>query len=105
MRFSIVLWFIRHNHMAMSMCLSVSYIPYDTSSRGETGDIITFTHFEEGGLLSEKQNLLAETRDDTESGNELDDNSTMPPLIGENEMDVISSGNESDAEPMSTYMF
>ena len=32
---------------------AMSYIPYATSSRGETGDIITFAQFEEGGLLSE----------------------------------------------------
>ena len=36
--------------------------------------------------------------------NESYDNSTMPPLISEEEMDAISLGDESDAEPMSTYM-
>ena len=56
----------------MSRC--ISYIPYATSLREQTGDIITFTHFEEGGLLSE-------TRDDAESGGESNDNSNIPPLI------------------------
>ena len=46
---------------AMYMQPDVSYIPYATSSKEQTGGIITFAHFEEGGLLSE-------TRNDTESG-------------------------------------
>ena len=37
-----------------------------------------FSQFEERDLLSENQNLLAETRDYTESDNEYDDDSTMP---------------------------
>ena len=56
----------------------MSYTPYATSSRGETGDIITFTQFEEGNLLSDTQNLLSETCDDIESGNESDENLTIP---------------------------
>ena len=50
---------------------SMPYITYATSSRGDIGDIITFAQFEEGGVLYE-------TRDDTESGNESDDDSTIP---------------------------
>ena len=88
----------------MAMRLGVSYISYTTYSRGKTGDIITFTPFEEGGLLSETHNLLSETCDDTESGNESGDNSTLPPLISEEEMDVMSSGNGSDTKLMSTEM-
>ena len=61
------------------MLPAVSYTPYATSSRGKTGNIITVSQFEEGGLLSETQNLLSENRDDTENSNESDDNSTMPP--------------------------
>ena len=34
----------------------VSYIPYATSSHEQTGDIITFAHFEEGGLVENKCN-------------------------------------------------
>ena len=50
----------------MAIRLVVLYITYATSSRGKTCDIITLAQFEEGGLLSE-------TRDNTESGNEYDD--------------------------------
>ena len=53
---------------------AMSYTPYTTSLRDQTGYIITFTYFEEG-------NLLYETRDYTESGDESDDDSTMPPLL------------------------
>ena len=51
----------------MAMPPAVIYTPYATSSREKTGDIITFTHFEEGYLLSEN-------RDDAESGDKSDDN-------------------------------
>ena len=81
----------------MAMRPAVLYIPYATSSRGGTGYIIMFLQFEEGDSLSE-------IRNDTESSNKSDDNSTLAPLINEEEMDVISSGNESGAEPVSTYM-
>ena len=47
--------------------MSVTYKPYATSSREQTGDIITFTQFEEG-------NLSSETRNDAESGAKSDDN-------------------------------
>ena len=62
---------------------AVSYTPFATSSREQTGVIIMFKYFEEGVLWSETQNLLAETRDNTESGNKYDDDSTIPPLISE----------------------
>ena len=68
---------------AMYMQPAVSCITYDTYSREKTSNIITFTQFEEGNLLSETQNLLSETCDDAESGNESDDDSTIPPLISE----------------------
>ena len=74
----------------MTMRPAVSYIPYATSSKEHTGNITTFAKFEEGDLLSEN-------RDDTESGNEYDDDSTLAPLFDEEAMDAISSGNESDA--------
>ena len=82
---------------AMAMQLDVSCIPFATSSRGQTVNIIIFAHVEEGGLLYE-------TCDDTESSNKYDDNSTLPPLISEEEMGAMSSGNEYYAEPMSTNM-
>ena len=84
--FSSALAYMSHPYSeAMDIQPSVSYIPYATSSRGENGDIITFTQFEE-------RNLLSETCDDTESGNKYDDNSTLAPLISDEEMNVISSG-------------
>ena len=38
---------------ALDMRPSVSYTPYDTSLKEQTGNIIKFTEFEEGNLLSE----------------------------------------------------
>ena len=75
----------------------VSYIPYATYSKKKTGNIIMFAQFQEG-------NLLSETRNNTEISNEYYDNSTLPPLISEEEMDTMSSCNEYDAKPMSTDM-
>ena len=46
---------------------SVTYTPCATYLRGETGDVITFEQFEE-------VNLLSETHNDAESGDESDDN-------------------------------
>ena len=73
----------------MAVCPSMMYTPCATSSREQTGDIITFVHFDEGGLLSE-------TRNDEESGDKSDDGSTMLPLLSEEEMYAIDYGNESD---------
>ena len=56
---------------------------YATSSREQTGDIITLEQFEEGNLLSESYNVWSETCDNTEISNKSDYNSTMPPLISE----------------------
>ena len=74
-----------------------SYIPYATYLREKTDDIITFSQFEE-------ENLLSETFNHTESGNKYDDNSTLSPLTSEEEMDVMSPGNGSYFETMSTDM-
>ena len=63
-----------------------------------------FTQFEEGRLSSETHNLLSETQDDTESGDKSYDNSALAQLSSEEEMDAMSSGDESDDEPMSTEM-
>ena len=38
---------------AMAIILIISYIPYAASSKEKTGNITTFTQFEEGNLLSE----------------------------------------------------
>ena len=65
--------------------------------REKNGGIITFTQFEEGDLLSE-------TREDEEGSEESDDDSIIPPLISEEEMDAMDSGDEPDDEPISTQM-
>ena len=59
---------------AMAMRLSVTYTPGATSLTKKTGNIITFTHFEEGNLLSETCNYA-------ESGDGPDDNSIMSQLL------------------------
>ena len=38
---------------AMAMRPVVTYTPYTTSSKEQTGDVITFTQFEEGNLIIE----------------------------------------------------
>ena len=53
---------------------ALSYIQYAKYSKEKNIDIMMFAQFEEGDLLSE-------TLNDTESGNESNDNSTLPPLI------------------------
>ena len=58
----------------MAILPSVTYTPFAASSKEQTGNIITFAHFEEG-------NLLSETRNDAESGDESNDDLIMPPLL------------------------
>ena len=41
---------------AMVMRPTVTYTPYATSSKEQTGDVITFAQFEEAGLISETRN-------------------------------------------------
>ena len=55
---------------AMAIRPAVTYTQYATSSKEQTGDVITFAQFEEGGLLSE-------THNDTESNDEYDSESIM----------------------------
>ena len=40
----------------MAMCPSVTYIPYATSLKEQTSNIITFTQFEEENFVSETRN-------------------------------------------------
>ena len=82
---------------AMTMRPYVTYAPYAKSSKEKNGDIITFKHSEEG-------NLLFETHENAESGEKSDDDSIIPPLLSEEEMYAVDSGDESDDEPMSTEM-
>ena len=62
----------------MAMRPAVTYSPYATSSKEQTGDVITFAQSEEG-------NLLNETRNDTESGDEPDSESIM---MSERDMEI-----------------
>ena len=55
---------------AMAMRPAVTYTPYATSSKEQTGDVIMFTQFEEG-------NLITETSNDTESDDKSDSESIM----------------------------
>ena len=82
---------------ATAVSPAVKYTPCATSSREKTGNIITFAKFEEGDLLSE-------THNNAESGDASNDDSIMPPLLREEEMDAMYYGNESDHGPISTEM-
>ena len=73
---------------------SVTYTLCATSPKEQTGDIITFTQFEEGDLLTK-------TRNDAESGDKSDEDSIMPPLLREEEKDAMDYSDESDDESMS----
>ena len=73
---------------------AVTYTPYATSPKEQTGDVITFTQFEEG-------NILTETRNNAESGDESDNESI---IMSEQDMENINSGDESDHDIISTEM-
>ena len=77
---------------AMATRPAVTYMPYATSSKEQTSDIITFTQFEEG-------NLLSETRNDTESGDEYDSKSIM---ISKKDMENIDETEKFDDNLIST---
>ena len=81
----------------MDMSQTVTYEPCATSLRKQTVNIITFTQFEDG-------NLLSKTRNNAESGDKSDDNSIMPPLIREEETYVMDSGDKYEYEPMHMEM-
>ena len=76
----------------MAIRPAVTYTPCATSLTEQTGDIITFAHFEEG-------NILAKTCNNTESSN---DDSIMPPLLSEEEIYAMEYGDESDHDLIST---
>ena len=81
----------------MAMHPSVTYTPCSTSQKEQTGDIIMFAQFEE-------ENILSETRNNAESGDESEDNSIIPPLLSKEETDEMNSGNDSDHDTISTEM-
>ena len=70
------------------------YIQCDTSLKEQTGDIITFTQFEEGDIWTE-------TRNDAESGDESDNESIM---MSDQDMDAMNSADESDHDIISSEM-
>ena len=76
------------------MRLVVTYTPYATSSKEQTGDVIKFTYFEEG-------NILTETSYDAESGEKSDNESIM---MSKQDIDAINSGDESYHDIIYTEM-
>ena len=54
----------------MAMRHTVTYTPNATSSKKQTGDVITFAQFEDG-------NILTKTCNNVESGDESDNESIM----------------------------
>ena len=78
----------------MAMRPTVTYTPCATSSKEQTGDVITFAQFEEG-------NLLSETHNDTESGDESDSESIM---MSERDMENIDKTEKFNEGLISTEM-
>ena len=64
------------------------------SLKEQTGDVITFAHFEEG-------NILTETCNDAESGDESDNESVM---MSEQDMENLDFGDESGHDLIYTEM-
>ena len=60
----------------MALRPSVTYTRCDASLREQTGDIITFAHFEEGNILPKNLN-------NAERGYESNEYSIIPPLLSE----------------------
>ena len=77
---------------AMAVRPTVTYTPYATSSKEQTGNVITFAQFEEG-------NLISETRNDTESDDESDNESIM---MSEKDMENIDEKEKFDEDLIST---
>ena len=73
---------------------SVTYTPYGTSSREQTGNVITFAQFEQS-------NILTKTCNNAESVDKSDNKSIM---MNKQDMDAINSGDESDHDLISSDM-
>ena len=71
---------------------AVTYTPYATSSKEKIGDVITFAQFEE-------ENLISETRIDTESDDESDSESIM---MSEKYMENLDGKERFDDDLIST---
>ena len=74
------------------MRLTVTYTPYATYSKEQTGNVITFAQFKEG-------NLITETRNDTESGDKSDSESTM---MSKKDMENLDETEKFDDDLIST---
>ena len=70
----------------------MTYTPYATSSKEQTGNVITFAQFEEGDLISE-------TRNDTESDDESDSESIM---MSKKDMENLDETEKFDDDLIST---
>ena len=81
----------------MAMRASAKYSPCATSLNEQNGNRITFTQFEE-------KNLISDTRNDAEGGEESDDNPIIPPLLSEEEILAMDFGSESDHNLIYTEM-
>ena len=71
---------------------AVTCTPYTTSSKEQTGNVITLAQFEEG-------NLLTETRNNTESGDESDSKSIM---MSKQDMENLDEEEKFDDDLIST---
>ena len=78
----------------MAMRPEVTYTPYATSSKEQTGNVIMFAQFKE-------RNIWTETRNDAESGGESNNELIM---MREQDMENINSGDESDHDLISAEM-
>ena len=78
----------------MAMRPAVMYTSYATSSKEQTGDVIRFTQFEEG-------NLLSETRNDTESDDETNSESIM---MSERDMENLGETEKFDEGLINTEL-
>ena len=91
---SVLSYMSRPYSEAMAMRPAVTYTPYATSSKEQIGDVITFAQFEEG-------NILTETCNDAEIGDESDNKSIM---MSEQDMENINASDESDHNIISMEM-
>ena len=76
----------------MAMRPAVTYTQYATSSKEQTGNVITFAQFEEGDLWTETSN-------NTESGDESDSKSNM---MSEQDMENLDGKEKFDDDHIST---
>ena len=76
----------------MAMRPAVTYTLYAMSLKEQTGDVITFTQFDE-------ENILTETCNNAESGDESDNESI---IMSEQDMENLNSGDESNHDLIST---